>query len=220
MPKNSKPEPAQQQHQSPREEIANAASHGFGAALAVAGLVILIVFASLQGDPWKVVSFSVYGTSLILLYLASTLYHSFRSAKLKKFFRQMDHAMIYILIAGTYTPLLLILLRDTWGWTLFGIIWGLAAGGVVFKMLFIGRFKVVSILVYLAMGWMIVIAWKPMLSLMPAGLLTWIAIGGACYTLGVIFYAWRTFPYHHTVWHLFVLGGSISHWFGMMMYVA
>ncbi|MCB2210711.1 hemolysin III family protein [bacterium] len=220
MPKNSKPEPTQQQHQSPREEVANAATHGIGAALAIAGLVVLVVFASLQRDPWKVVSFSVYGTSLVLLYLASTLYHSFRAPKLKKFFRQMDHAMIYVLIAGSYTPLMLVLLRDAWGWSMFGIVWGLAAAGVTMKMLFIGRFKVVSILVYLAMGWMIVIAWKPMLTVMPTGLLTWIAIGGACYTLGVVFYAWRTFPYHHTVWHLFVLGGSISHWIGMMLYVA
>lgn len=209
----------QRSHQSPPEEIANAISHGIGFALAIAGLVILVVFAALQGDPWKVVSFSVYGTSLILLYMASTLYHAFRSPKLKVFFKRLDHAMIYILIAGTYTPILLVVMRGGWGWSLFGVIWGLAIAGVVFKVLFIGRFKILSILVYLAMGWMIVIAWKPIVGSMPDGLLTWVAIGGGCYTLGVIFYAWRTFPYHHTVWHLFVLGGSVAHWFGMLMLV-
>jgi hemolysin III len=212
--------PKQMHQQSPSEELANAISHGIGTALAVAGLVLLVVFASLKGDPWAIVSFSVYGTSLVLLYMASTLYHSFRSPKLKIFFKQMDHAMIYILIAGSYTPLMLILMRGGWGWSMFGVVWGLAIVGVVFKFLFIGRFKIASILIYLAMGWIIVIAWKPMMEVIPPGLLAWIAIGGACYTLGVVFYAWRTFPFHHTVWHLFVLGGSISHFFGMLFYLA
>lgn len=213
----SKPSSHPDPRQSAPEEIANAISHGLGTLLAIAGLVLLVVFASLQGDPWKVVSFSIYGTSLVGLYFASTLYHSFRKPRVKRFFKRLDHSFIYVLIAGTYTPMLLVLLNDSgWGWSMFGVIWGLAVLGVIFKAFFIGRFHFVSVGIYLLMGWLIVIAWKPIVGAMPDGMLTWIAIGGGCYTVGVIFYAWRTFPFHHTVWHLFVLAGSISHWFAML----
>ncbi len=206
--------------QSDREEMANAITHGIGILLGVVALVLLVVLAARKGDTWAVVSFSIYGASFILLYTASTLYHGFRDEKLKRFFKLMDHASIYLLIAGTYTPILLTIMRGGWGWSLFGVIWGLAILGVVFKILFVGRFKVLSVLIYLAMGWLIVIAIKPMLAAAPTGFLLWLAIGGACYTLGVIFYVWRTFPFHHTVWHLFVLGGSLSHFFGLLFHVA
>jgi len=216
----TKPAETTRRKQTLGEEIANAITHGFGAGLAIAALVILVVIAAREGDPWKVVSFSIYGASLILLYMASTLYHSFQNPKLKVFFKLMDHTSIYLLIAGTYTPILLTVMRGPWGWTMFGIIWGLALGGIAFKMLFLGRYKAVSTVIYLAMGWLVVIAVGPLVSAVPAGFLLWLAIGGLCYTLGVVFYVWRGFPYHHSVWHLFVLGGSISHFFGFLLYLA
>lgn len=202
------------------EEIANSITHGIGVGLSVAALVVLVVIAARQGNPWKVVSFSLYGTSLILLYLASTLYHAFQGERTKRFFKLMDHSSIYLLIAGTYTPIMLTVLRGPWGWSLFGVIWGLALLGIGFKLLFIGRFKAVSTIIYLLMGWMITIAVRPMLAAAPSGLLVWLLAGGLSYSLGVIFYAWRAFPYHHSVWHLFVLGGSICHFFGILFYLA
>ncbi len=218
---STKEKPALQwRPQSQGEEIANSITHGIGIAIGVAALVLLVVFAARRGDAWAVTSFSIYGASMILLYTASTLYHSFRDEKIKRLFKLFDHASIYLLIAGTYTPILLTMMRGAWGWSLFGVIWGLAIFGVAFKIMFVGRFKVLSVLIYLAMGWMIVVAFKPMLAAVPTGFLIWLMIGGACYTLGVIFYVWRTFPYHHSVWHLFVLGGSISHFFGLLFHVA
>lgn len=205
--------------QSQGEEIANSITHGIGAMLGIAALVLLVVFAAKRGDAWRVVSFSVYGFTLILLYTMSTLYHAFTGEKVKKFFKIMDHSSIYFLIAGTYTPITLTVMRGAWGWTLFGIIWGLAIVGVLFKVFLINRFRILSVVIYVVMGWMIVIATKPMLMMVPKGMLMWLAIGGLCYTVGVIFYAWRTFPYHHAVWHLFVLGGSISHFFGFLLHI-
>ena len=205
---------------SPGEEIANSVTHGIGAGLSVAALVILVVFGARQGDAWRVVSFSIYGSALIALYLASTLYHAFRNPKIKRWMKLLDHSSIYLLIAGTYTPIMLTVMRGGWGWTLFGIIWGLALAGIVFKLRFIGRFKKLSLAIYVAMGWLIVIAVKPMLALVPGGMLMFMLIGGLCYTLGVIFYIWKSLPYHHAVWHLFVLGGSITHFFGIMFYIA
>ncbi len=206
--------------QSLGEEIANSITHGIGAALATAALVILVVFASIRGDAWQVVSFSIYGASLIIMYTSSTLYHAFTNKKLKHYFRIMDHSSIFLLIAGTYTPVTLISLRGTgWGWTIFGIIWGLAILGIFFKLFFIGKLEKLSVVFYILMGWLVVIAIKPMLENLPTGLLIWIAIGGLSYTLGVIFYAWQKLPYGHTIWHLFVLGGSISHFFGILFYL-
>lgn len=202
------------------EEIANSVTHGIGAGLSVAALVVLVVFAAKQGDAWDVVSFSIYGASMILLYLASTLYHAFQSEKLKRFFKLLDHSSIYLLIAGTYTPILLLSMRGPWGWSLFGVIWGLALLGIGFKILFLGRFKGVSVTIYLVMGWLIVIAFKPMLAMVPPGMITWLFVGGISYTLGVVFYVWRRIPYHHSVWHLFVLGGSAAHFIGILKYLA
>lgn len=202
------------------EEIANSITHGIGAALGTAALTILVVFAALKGDAWRVVSFSIYGASLVILYTSSTLFHAFTHEKTKRYFRMMDISAIFLLIAGTYTPIALLPLRETgWGWTIFGLIWGMAILGIIFKTFFYGKYEKISIIFYVLMGWLIVIAIKPMLANLPTGLLIWIAIGGASYMLGIIFLAWTKFPYSHTVWHLFVLGGSISHFFGILFYL-
>lgn len=206
--------------QSPGEEIANSVTHGIGAALSIAALVLLVVFASKYGDAWRVVSFSIYGTTLIFLYLASTLYHSFSGKRTKRIFRILDHSSIYLLIAGSYTPVALVSLRGPWGWSIFGIVWAMAIGGIITKIFLMGKLEVVSVLFYVAMGWIIVIAFKPVIQTVPAGLIAWLLIGGFSYTLGVVFYAWERMPYHHTIWHLFVLGGSISHFFGMLFYLS
>ncbi|MBC8402837.1 MAG: hemolysin III family protein [Candidatus Marinimicrobia bacterium] len=202
------------------EEIANSITHGIGAALSVAALVLLVVFAALRGDAWRVVGFSIFGSSLFILYLTSTLYHSFTNLKVKRFFRVLDHSVIFILIAGSYTPITLTVLRGPWGWTLFGLIWGLAIFGIVMKIVFFDRFNALSVVLYILMGWLAVIALKPLLSAAPLGLLIWMGIGGLSYTLGVIFYAWERLPFNHAIWHLFVLGGSISHFFGMLFHLA
>jgi hemolysin III len=201
------------------EEITNSITHGIGAALSVAGLAVLVTFASLMGDPWRIVSFSVYGATLILLYLSSCFYHGFTRPDLKRLFRVFDHAAIYLLIAGTYTPFLLVTLRGVWGWSLFGIIWGLAAIGVVTTILFMDRLKILSVAAYLGMGWIVVFAIKPLVSLLPLGGMVWLTIGGVFYTLGVVFYVWKRLPFNHAIWHLFVLGGSISHFVAILFYV-
>lgn len=206
--------------QSQGEEIANSIIHAVGAALSIAALVLLVIFAARRQNTAAVTSFSIYGATLICLYLSSTLYHSLSSPSAKRVFRVLDHACIYLAIAGTYTPILLVSLGGAWGWTLFGIIWGLALTGILLKVFFLGRLRIVSVLFYLAMGWLIVIALKPMLEHVPAGLIVWLAAGGLCYTLGVIFYAWKKMPYQHAVWHLFVLGGSVAHFFGLLYFVA
>lgn len=201
------------------EEIANSVTHGIGAALGVAALVMLVVLAALQGDPWRVVSFSIYGGTLIVLYLTSTLYHSLQHPRAKAVFRVMDHATIYLLIAGTYTPFLLVSLRGAWGWTLLGLIWGLALLGIGYQVLSAGRQGTLSVLSYILMGWLCVIALGELLANVPVGGLIWLAIGGVLYTTGVIFYSWQRLPYNHAIWHLFVLGGSIAHFFSMLFYV-
>jgi hemolysin III len=204
--------------QSTGEEIANAITHGVGALLSIAGLVILVVFASIKGNAWHIVSFSIFGTCLVLLYTASTLYHSFRSARVKKVFRIMDHAAIFLLIAGTYTPFTLTLLRGGWGWILFGLVWGLGLSGIVFKVFFVNKFNTISTIIYLLMGWMIIIAANPLIASVPTGGLYLLVAGGAAYSLGTIFYLWEKLPYSHMVWHLFVLGGSICHFFAVLLY--
>ena len=206
--------------QSLGEEIANGITHGIGAALAIAGLVILVVFGALYGDAWRVVSFSIYGATLVILYLISTLYHSFTNPRVKKVFQVLDHCSIYLLIAGTYTPITLTVMRGAWGWTLFGLIWGLAITGIVLKVAFIGRFKAFSVALYIAMGWLVVIAVKPLLAVADRGMMVWLVIGGLSYTLGVIFYAAKRMPYHHAIWHLFVIGGSITQYFGILFHLS
>ena len=205
--------------QSLGEEIANSITHGIGAALSIVALVLLVFFASKYGDTWRVVSLSIYGTTLFMLYLASTLYHSFTNRRVKRFFRTLDHLSIYLLIAGTYTPVTLVPMRGPWGWVIFGLIWAMAIGAITAKIFLIGKYKFVPVLLYLAMGWLIIIAFKPMLKMVPKGLIIWLLIGGVCYTLGIIFYSCKKVPYFHFIWHLFVLGGSISHFFGMLLHL-
>jgi hemolysin III len=201
------------------EEKLNAITHGAGAILALAGLIILTVAACLHGSVWHIVSFSVYGASLFLLYLASTLYHSFSNEKLKHIFKIIDHSAIYLLIAGTYTPFTLILLHGKLGWIIFSVIWGLAGLGILLKIFFVKRFKILSTLCYLFMGWLLLIVIRPIIATLPIAGFGWLLAGGIFYTAGSIFYLWRRLPYHHAIWHLFVLAGSFSHFISVLYYV-
>ncbi|WP_054950106.1 PAQR family membrane homeostasis protein TrhA [Numidum massiliense] len=202
-----------------REEVANAITHGIGGLLSLAGLILLIVFASLKGTAVHIVSFTVYGVSMLLLYTASTLVHSFPEGKAKDILEIMDHSSIYIFIAGTYTPIVLTVLDGTLGWTLFGIVWGIALFGVVFKLFFTKKFLFTSTLIYIAMGWIIVLAWRPLTANLSVEGIVLLVVGGVLYTVGTVFYMWRSFPFHHAVWHLFVLGGSVTHFFAILLYV-
>ncbi len=201
------------------EDIASSVIHGFGAVLAAAGLAILVTFAVRMGDPWRVVSFSIYGTTLVLLFTFSTIYHGLLNPKLKKLFRIFDHLAIYLLIAGTYTPFMLVSIRGPLGWTLFSIVWVLAILGVIQAALFVDRLKLLSLITYLAMGWLIVIAFKPLIAAVQAGGIMWLVAGGLCYTLGVVFYVCKRIPFNHAIWHVFVLAGGISHLVAMLFYV-
>jgi hemolysin III len=197
----------------------NSISHLVGAALALAGLVVLVVFASLQGDLWKIVSFSIYGASLFLLYTLSTLYHSLRG-RAKDIFKKLDHIAIYLLIAGSYTPLTLVTLRGAWGWTLFGIIWGLAIAGIIVDGLHKAGSRTLPMVIYLLMGWLILLAIYPLIHALPTGALMLLVLGGVFYTGGIVFYALDERMKHaHGIWHLFVLAGSISHYLLMLVYV-
>lgn len=203
----------------PREELANRLSHALGVALSVAGLVLLIVHSSLHGTVWHVVSTSIFGATLVLLYSSSTLYHTFQAESLRVLLQKIDHAAIFLLIAGTYTPFLLVTLRGPWGWSLFGVIWGLAAVGVTLKFWHAGRFNLVSTLIYIGMGWLVLIAIKPLTAALPAGGLRLLVAGGLCYTGGAGFYLWHRLPYNHAIWHLFVLAGSACHWAAVFLHV-
>jgi len=201
------------------EEILNAVTHGVGAFLALIGLGILSAAAYINGGTWHLVSFIIYGLSLVLLYSASTLYHSFTNEKIKDLFKFFDHAAIYVLIAGNYTPFTLIPLHGTMGWTIFSIIWGLAVAGIVFKIFFVKRFKLLSTLCYLFMGWFSVVMIKPLLAALPIEGIYWLVGGGIFYTVGAIFYLAHKIPYNHTIWHLFVMAGSIAHFVVVLKYV-
>jgi len=202
-----------------REEIVNALTHGIGVLLSVAALVLLIVFSSVHGATIHVVSFTIYGVTLLLMYTCSTLLHSFPTGKVKNIFEILDHSAIYLFIAGTYTPLMLIVVEGTKGWVLLTIVWILAIGGIVFKIFFVKKFIVVSTLFYITMGWMIVFALRPIAEKVDTMGLILLVLGGLLYTVGTIFYIWRTFYYHHAVWHLFVLAASAAHFFTIIMYV-
>ncbi len=208
------------EHYTLGEEIANGITHGIGAAFSIAGLVILVVLAVLYGTVWHIVSFSIFGASLIILYTASTLYHSIQVPQARRILRIIDHSSIFPLIAGTYTPFLLTALRGPWGWTLFGIVWGIALLGITFKIFFIGKLEVLSTLAYVVMGWLCVIALKQMLATMPPQGVAWLIAGGIVYTVGVLFYAIKKIPYNHAIWHLFVLGGSVCHFFAVSSLVS
>ncbi|WP_221031694.1 PAQR family membrane homeostasis protein TrhA [Actomonas aquatica] len=202
------------------ETWANSLTHGVGALLSIAGLVVLLVTAANGGDAWQVTSCAIFGATLIALYTASTLYHALPGEALRRRLRKFDHAAIFLLIAGTYTPFMLVTLRGAWGWSLFGVVWGLAVAGVTLKFWFAGRFKLLSTGVYLVMGWLVLIALKPLIAELPPGGFTWLIAGGACYSLGTVFYLWRKLPYHHAVWHLWVLAGSVCHWIAVFGWVA
>ena len=202
-----------------REELLNSITHGAGILLSIAALVLLIIFSSLYGSARHIVSCTIFGVTLILLYTSSTLYHSFQKPRVKQFFKIFDHSCIYLLIAGTYTPFLLVTLRGALGWTMFGVIWFLAFSGVVLKILFVHRFKIISTIAYLLMGWIIILAIKPLVDSMPFGGIIWLITGGLAYTLGVVFYAWKKLPFNHAIWHLFVLVGSMCHFFAVIFYV-
>ncbi|MDP4097574.1 hemolysin III family protein [Paenibacillus sp. P96] len=202
-----------------REEVANAITHGIGVLLSIAALVLLIVTSATHGTAWHVVSFTVYGITMLLLYTNSTLLHMLKEGKAKDLFEILDHSCIYLFIAGTYTPFLLTAVRGTLGWSLFGVIWGIALFGVVFKAFFTKKFLFMSTLFYLAMGWLIVIVWNPLVAVIPHTGIVLLAAGGVLYTLGTVFYVWKAFPYHHAVWHVFVLGGSVLHFFAVLLYL-
>ncbi|PNR98302.1 hemolysin D [Petrotoga mexicana DSM 14811] len=203
----------------PGEEIANAVIHGIGALLSIAALVLLIVFSAINGQPWSIFSSVIYGSSLIILYLSSTLYHSFQRKKIKDLFEIFDHSAIYILIAGTYTPFALITLSGRLGWIIFSVVWVLAAIGIIFKIFFVKRFRILSTILYIAMGWLVVFAMEPLVTNLDFWGVFWLVIGGILYTVGTIFYVWRKIPYHHALWHLIVLAGSICHFFSVFFYV-
>lgn len=201
------------------EEIFNALTHGVGAIFAVAALTLLIVFASLYGNAWHIVSVTIYGTTLVLLYLASTLYHSFTNEKLKDIFKLLDHSAIFLLIAGTYTPFMLVTIRGVLGWVLLSVVWVFAILGIILKIFFVGRFKIISTVFYLLMGWLIVVAMKPLIAALPVAGLRLLIAGGILYTLGSVFYIRKSKAFNHGVWHLFVLGGSVCHFLSVLLYV-
>ncbi|MFB5663964.1 hemolysin III family protein [Alteribacillus sp. HJP-4] len=204
---------------SKKEELANAITHAIGIVLSVAALAVLIVFASLNATPLHVVSVSIYGATMLMLYVSSTLLHVFKPGKVKDLFEIFDHASIYLFIAGTYTPFLFHVLEGSLSWTLFGIVWGIAAAGIAFKVFFVKKFLFLSTVFYVLMGWIIVAAWNPLAAALPTDGIYLLVGGGLLYTLGTIFYMWRAFPYHHAVWHTFVLGGSTLHFFAVFLYV-
>lgn len=203
----------------PTEEIANGVTHGVGLGASLAGAALLISITALDGDGWQIASSVVYGTALVTLYTASTLYHSFRGERVKRALRVFDHCSIYLLIAGSYTPFALVSLRGSWGWTLFGLVWGLAVAGIVFKVFFTGKLNALSTAVYVLMGWLAVIAAKPIVEAMPATAIWLLLIGGLVYTVGTIFYHNRRVPYSHAIWHLFVICGSVFHYLAISNYV-
>lgn len=194
------------------EEAANTLTHGLGALASAAAGVVLVTLAVMGGDTWQLVSATVYSISLLLLYTASTLYHGARHKPIKLRLEIIDHCAIYILIAGTYTPFTLVTLRGVWGWSLFGVIWSLALIGVLLKLIVGPRFKLLSTLVYIGMGWLVVVAAVPMIQALPLSTLLWLLVGGLSYTGGTFFYLNRRIPYTHAIWHLFVLAGSACHY--------
>ncbi|WP_186576053.1 PAQR family membrane homeostasis protein TrhA [Aquibacillus kalidii] len=201
------------------EEIANAITHGIGAVLSVAGLVVLIVFAALHGTAWHVVSFTIFGSSMFILYMSSTMVHALPKGKAKDLFEIFDHSSIYLFIAGSYTPFTFLVMDGATGWTLFGIVWGLAIAGTVFKAFFVKKYLFTSTVLYVVMGWLIVLGWNDITNNLHPNGVTLLVIGGVCYTLGAVFYVWRAFKFHHAVWHLFVVAGTITHFFCVLIYL-
>lgn len=201
------------------EEFANMITHAIGAVLSIAGLCSMLIYAGMYGDISRILAGGVFGVSMVLMYLASTFYHLSKTPKRKSLLRVLDHSSIYLLIAGTYTPFTVVLLRGGWGWSLFGIVWGIAFFGIVFKLFYTGRFEFISTVVYLIMGWIVIIALKPLIAEVPVGGLILLVIGGLMYTAGVVFYLWHKLRYHHAIWHCFVLAGTTFHFISIFVYV-
>ena len=201
------------------EELANSITHAVGVVLAIAGLAVLTSFASVFGTVWHVVACSIYGATQILLYTASTLYHSIPLPRAKAVLRRCDHTAIFLLIAGTYTPFALVSLRGPWGWSIFALVWGLALTGIALQSILIRHRALVTAIPYVAMGWVGVVAIKPLVDSVALGGVLLLFAGGLAYTLGSVFYVWRRLPYHHAIWHLFVLMGSTLHFFAILFYV-
>jgi len=204
---------------SPGEEWANRLTHAAGAVLSLPGLYLLIRLALDKGDIRHLLSFTIFGLSLVALYFASTFYHTFQTPRLKRVLRVADHIGIYLLIAGSYTPFTLISLRGGVGWALFIAVWVMALAGIVFKVFYIGRFGALSVIGYLAMGWLILFALNAVLESIPTGGILLLAAGGFSYTVGVVFFLWEALPYNHAIWHLFVLGGSVTHYVAVVFHV-
>ena len=204
---------------SKREEIVHAASHGLGFLASVVGLVVLVMAARERGDAWHLVGCSIFGVTLVLLYAASTLYHSCPESSAKRVFQRMDHIAIYLLIAGTYTPFTLVKMRGPWGWTLLALVWSLAGLGIVLELVRKSRTRRTSVALYLVMGWLVVFALQPLAREVEPGGIVLLALGGLTYSVGVIFYAWSRLPYNHAVWHAFVLGGSALHFGSVLVFV-
>jgi len=201
------------------ERLFNTITHGIGSILSIVALVLMVVYASYNSDAWSIVGVSIFGSTLILLYMSSTLYHAFSNGRVKQIFKTLDQSFIYLLIAGTYTPVLLITLRNTLGWTVFGLVWAMAIGGITHRIFFFDKLKKLSLVSYIVMGWLSLIVFKSLLNAAPAELVVWLLIGGAFYTGGLIFYSWEKLPFNHAIWHLFVLGGSFSHFMGIYLYL-
>jgi len=199
-----------------KEEIVNAVTHGIGAALAIAGLIMLIIMATTEGTAWHVVGFTIFGSTMVLLYLVSTLYHSVSTLHLKRLFRKLDHMAIYLLIAGTYTPFCLVVLHGYFRWLILGTVWGLAIFGIIFKIFYTGKKELLSTILYLAIGWMGVLAMKSLYHLMPLQGFIWLLLGGVLYTIGTYFYTHHKIKYNHGIWHLFVLAGTAFHYFAVI----
>lgn len=201
------------------EEVAHSVTHGIGLLAAVVGLVVLVVLTAATHDPWRITACAIYASTLVLLYGASTLYHALSATRARAVFRVLDHSAIFLLIAGTYTPFALVSLRGPWGWTLLAIVWGLAVLGVTAKAVFGMRWPILSTALYVCMGWVVVIAAKPLVAHVPPAGIAWLAAGGIAYTGGVVFYAWTRLRYSHAIWHVFVLAGSVCHYIAVIRYV-
>ncbi len=204
---------------SPREEEINIISHAIGFMLSIIALVLLVIHATAFGDVWHIVSVSIFGVSLIVLYAASTLYHSAKQQELRNRLKIFDHSAIYVLIAGTYTPFALITLNGTKGWVIFGISWGMALIGIILKLFFTGKYKSISTLMYILMGWMIVFAIKPLIDSLPLDGLHWLIAGGVSYTIGAVLYSIKKIKFNHAIFHIFVLIGSFCHFYSVFFYV-
>ncbi|MEW5984631.1 MAG: hemolysin III family protein [Acidobacteriota bacterium] len=200
------------------EEVAHALTHGVGLVASLVGLVALVVAAAETRDPWRIVGCAIYGTTLVLMYTASTLYHSLSRTRARRVFRVLDHSAIFLLIAGTYTPFTLVNLRGPWGWTLLGVVWGVAVLGVTSKSVFGTRWPILSTTLYVVMGWSVLVAVRPVLTQIPPAGIAWLGAGGVAYTAGVAFFAWERLRYSHAIWHVFVLAGSVFHFVAVFLY--